>query len=335
MWHSTRFEMIREPKRVFGILVVVLLAASTAHAQTIIEYGRECAAKIARIKPFDCRSGTVMAVTVNGQRPPIYQPNMTCDWPSLLPYSEPGAQGQCIPFSRALVLSDDSRTQVIAVCRQKTIRTFDSYLFDEVDIIEHSVPSGETCWFQAIAPPPLSPGQGLDGRRVPPPDEATPPPGKPAAITFWRPPADTAAAKCVQCHDSDPFMYSPFIAQSGQLPKDPFGNYANNIGAAFKTWPKPYAITTRGNTCTGCHRIGNLETCHTAIRQAVGLDPIPGQDGWAQQFPQSHWMPPGNSLTQKAWNLIYQQSVAELSNCCVTPTAPGCRAVPIKGGTVP
>jgi len=310
-----------------------MVASPVTRAQTIIEYGRECAAKIAPIPAFDCRSGTLLQVTVNERLPPIYQPNMTCDRPSLLPYSEPGAEGQCIPYSRALVLSDDTRAQIIAVCRQKTIRTPDAFLFDEIDIIAHSVTSGSTCWFQAVAPPPLSPSQGLDGRRVPPPDEATPPPGRPAASTFWRLPVDTAAAKCVECHDSDPFMYTPFIAQTGQLPKDPFGQYANDIGAAFKSWPKPYAITTRGNTCVGCHRIGSLVTCHTTIRQAVGVESIPGEDNWAQQFPQSHWMPPGNWLTPKAWNLVYQQSVQQLANCCATPTAPGCKSVPITGGT--
>lgn len=328
-----RSDMLPAARHAVTIVILGLLGNPAARAQTIIDYGRECATKIAPIPAFDCRSGTEMKITVNELVPSTFQPNMTCDRPSLLPYSEPGAEGQCIPFSRALVLCDDKRTQIIAVCRQKTIRTLDAYLFDEVDIIAHSVTSGETCWFQALAPPPLSPGQGLDGRRVPPPDEATPPPGRPAAATFWRPPADTAAARCVDCHDSDPFMYTPFVAQTGQLPKDPFGKYANNIGEAFKTWPRPYAITTRGNTCTGCHRIGSLETCHKTIRQAVGLVPVPGEDNWAQQFPQSHWMPPGTSLTPKAWNIVYQQSVQELANCCVTPTAPGCRAAPITRGT--
>jgi len=285
-----RFKLLSTPKRMarFFVLLLVVAAGPLAQAQTIIEYGRECAAKIAPIPAFDCRSGTLMQVTVDERVPPVYQPNMTCDRPSLLPYSEPGAEGQCIPFSRALVLRDDSRAQIIAGFREKTIRPSDTFLFDEVDIIAHSVTSGSTCWFQAVAPDPLSPGRGLDGRRVPPPDEATPPPGRPAAAKFWSPPAKTADAKCVECHDSDPFMYSPFIAQTGQLPKDPFGLYANDIGAAFQSWPKPHGITTRGNTCVGCHRIGSLVTCHTSIRQAVALEPIPGQDAWAQQFPQSH-----------------------------------------------
>lgn len=312
--------------------VLVMVASGVARAQSIIEYGRECAARIAPIPSFDCRSGTLIPVTVDGRVPSHYEPNMTCDRPSLLPYNEPGAEGQCIPNSRVLVLRDDSRAQIVVACREKTIRPADTFLFDEIDIIAHSVASGSTCWFQALAPSPDSPNHGLDGRRVPPPDEPAPPPGHPAAQTFWRSPEDTAAVKCVECHDSDPFMYSPFVAQTGQLPKDPFGKYVNDIGAAFKGWAKPYGITTSGNTCVGCHRIGSLVTCHATMNQAVGLAPAPGEDEWAQKFPQSHWMPPGNSLTQRSWNIIYQESVKQLGACCTTPSAPGCKIIPITGG---
>ena len=305
-------------------LILFVATATTADAQTILDYGRECAAKIAAIEPFDCRAGTPMPVTVNGQIVP-YQPNMTCDRPSLLPYSEPGSQGQCIPFSRVLVLRDDGQAQIVAACREKVIRPADTYWFDEVDIISHSVSTGSTCWFQAKAAEPLARDRGLDGRRVPPPEESVPPPGRPAAVTFWRTPEDTAAEKCVACHDSDPFMYSPFVAQTGKMPRDPFGYYANDIGAAFKAWPKPIAISTRGNTCVGCHRIGSLATCHTTMYQAVGLQPVSGADTWAQKFPQSHWMPPGYSLTEKEWNLVYQDAVKQLAACCNAPDAPGCK----------
>jgi hypothetical protein len=319
--------MLRIGKCVIGAAVLLVLTNPPAQPQTINEYGQECARAIVPIPTFDCQSGTEIAITVDGQIPP-FQPGMSCDRPSLLPYNDAGAQGQCVPYSRALVLRDDDRAQIVAACREKVIRPADTFLYDEIDIIAHSVVTGDTCWFQALAPGPLSPSQGLDGRRVPPPDQ-------PAGATFWRAPAETAAERCVDCHDSDPFMYSPFIAQTGQLPKDPFGKYSNDVGAAFKSWPKPSSLATRGNTCIGCHRIGSLSTCTTTMYQAVGLKPIPGSDAWAQQYPQSHWMPPGNPLTERAWDVIYGQSVSALAACCANPKAPGCAVTPIEGSKSP
>ena len=322
----TSLAMLKIGRYAAGVAALAALAGSAGRSQTILEYGRECAREIAPIPAFDCTRGTTVPITVNGRVPSSYQPGMPCDRPSLLLYDEPGAQGQCVPNSRALVLRDDRHAQIVAACREKTIRPADTFLYDEIDVISHSVVTGATCWFQAKAPSPLSPGHGLDGRRVPPPEQ-------PAAARFWRSPPDTASEKCVDCHDSDPFMYSPFIAQTGQLPKDPFGKYTNEIGAAFKAWPKPSSLSTRGNTCVGCHRIGSLATCTTTMDQAVGLKPILGSDDWAKAYPQSHWMPPGNPLTSQAWEIVYRDSISQLAACCAHPRTPGCSIIPIQGGT--
>lgn len=307
--------------------------AAAAAPQDIVAYGRECAARIAKIPPFDCRTGAVVPITVNGRTPDRYTPQMTCDRPALLPYSDAGAEGQCTPYSRALVLQDDAKAQVVAYCRQKRIRSADTWLYDEVDIIAHDVPTGSTCWFAAKAEAPLETGRGLDGRRVPPPDEASPPPGATAARDFWQPPEATAAEKCVTCHDSDPFMWSPWAAQTGQIPKDPFGKYANDIGVAFRQWPKPFGIATRGNTCVGCHRIGSMDTCKTGILQAIGVERDPGEDALAHHYPHSHWMPAGNWLTRRTWGVTYVDSVEQLRACCKDPAAAGCEIVPITGGS--
>ncbi|MGE5727476.1 MAG: hypothetical protein ACM34L_02665, partial [Gemmatimonas sp.] len=303
-----------------------------ACAQDIVAYGQECAQRIAKIPPFDCRNGTVVPITVDGRTPDRYEPGMTCDRPALLPYSEVGAEGQCVPHSRALVLQDDAKAQVVAYCRQKRIRAAGAWLYDEVDIIAHDVETGSTCWFAAKAKEPLETDRGLDGRRVPSPDGQGPASGAVAARDFWQPPEQTAAARCVACHDSDPFMWSPWAAQTGQIPKDPFGKYANDIGAAFQRWPKPFGIATRGNACVGCHRIGSMETCHTSILQAVGLSAEPGEDQAAKRYPHSHWMPAGNWLTERSWDVTYTESVEQLRACCKHPEGAACVIVPITGG---
>ncbi|MDX1577013.1 MAG: hypothetical protein R3266_00945 [Gemmatimonadota bacterium] len=302
----------------------------------ILAYGAACAARMGSIPSFDCRDGVVARITVDGVEPApgSYLPDMTCDRPALLPPdSGEVTDGQCVPYSRALVLRDDAETQIAAFCRQKLIRPEDTFLYDEIDVIAHDVRSGSTCWFQAKADNPRGdPAIGLDGRRVPPPDEAVPPPGAPPAATFWRPPAETAGEKCVRCHDNDPFYYSPFVAQTGQLPANPFGRYANDIGEPFRAWPPPVSLEPRGNTCTGCHRIGATFTCGRGARESVGLVASEGLDEWARRYPQSHWMPVANLFTRRQWDVIYEASVEQLESCCGPDPGEGCRFVPIPGG---
>ena len=200
-----------------------------------------------------------------------------------------------------------------------------------MDIISHSVETGSTCWFQALAPNPLSAdkrarrapcavARGGDGSG-----------GQGGREDFWNAPVKTASASCGSCHDSDPFMYSPLVARRGRCPRDPLGLYANDIGEDFKAWPKPLSLSTRGNACTGCHRIGSQHTCNTAMYESIGEQPIPYADSWALVYPNSHWMPPGVSMNLAQWDLTYKQSVEALARCCKDPKAPGCITTPITG----
>ena len=146
----------------FGSLLLVVVTSTIAWPQEIVEYGRECAVKIAPIPAFDCREGVLVPITFNDRVPQSYPRHMTCDRPALLTYEATGADGQCVPYSRALVLRDDDRAQIAVACRQKKIRPADTVPYDDIDIIAHSVVTGSTCWFQAVAPEPLASDQGFD-----------------------------------------------------------------------------------------------------------------------------------------------------------------------------
>lgn len=294
-------------------------------------YAAACRELVGAVPSFDCFDGTVAAITVDGQTPDRYTPGMTCDRPALLPPG-PGEKtdGQCVPYGRALVLADDDTLQIAAFCRQKLIRPAESPLYDEIDVIAHSVTRGYTCWFQAKADNPAgSPDVGLDGRRVPSPTLGELPPGYPEPTTFWRPPRETAGEDCGGCHDNDPFYYSPYVAQTGALPADPFGKYRNDIGP-MTAWAAPVSLEPRGNTCIGCHRIGKQHTCGEGLRQAIGATPITGLDTWGRAYPQSHWMPVGNIDPEPKWHVVYDRAVVELTACCQDPTGPACNPRPIE-----
>ena len=292
-----------------------LMTAGLASAQPVIEYARQCAAVTAEIEMFDCHKGALLPITVNGKTPAKYTKDMDCDRPAMAANTD----FRCAPYSRALLIRDDT-VQISAYCRQKTLRSATSPMYDEIDVIVHSRVNGATCWFSATPKPGT---KGIDGTKVPPPTSR-------GADKFWDPPAQTVKGNCVSCHDSDPWMYSPFLGQTNQYPVDPFGYYTNAIGP-FKAWPEPRAITTRGNNCTSCHRIGNMETCKTTIHQATGSARIAGADKWAKTYPHSHWMPPGNSLTVRQWHVTYDPAMKELERCCANPKAPGCEVTPIRG----
>lgn len=319
--------------------LLLLLLAGAAQAETLFEYGRQCAEQVGEIPAFSCMAGEEIPITIDGKPVPPDKAPPRCDRPSLLPQAD--AQSQCVPGSRALVLRDDQTAQVSAICRKQVARPAGSPLFDEINVISHSLKNGKTCWFTAKAQAPLTAASGIDGRWVPSPSRLSRQPAPPSpegvqappADQVWLPPAKVAWSQpaCVSCHDSGPFMYSPYIAQTTQLPGDPFGFYEPKaIGEDFKkAWAQLHAfgITTRGNTCTACHRMGNMNSCQVAMQQSTGNAPQEGGDAWSKKFPQSHWMSPGNLHSRAQWDEQFSESLKKLAACCKDPKGAGCGVV--------
>ncbi|HTJ93276.1 MAG TPA: hypothetical protein VL424_09230 [Pararobbsia sp.] len=297
--------------------------AADSHAkrslQTILEYGDQCAREIGEICPFDCNSGTDIPITVHDTTPTDYRTLTQCDRPSLL---DPGSQytGQCAPYSKVLNLSRGS-TQISVYCRRNTVhREANGAYYDEVDIVLHHTGTGKTCWFQSR---PAKDGAkdgdrdkvGIDASRVPPPNERVAPDKKPSAVEFWRPPGEVAAAQCATCHDASPYIQSPFIAQVwDKVPTDPWGKYIN-IGADFASWRHAYAISTRGNTCIGCHRIGDERSCSIYVPMSAGLIGSPANLTPPKGAHFSPWMPT-QGMTQDRWTADNIRSVNAILTCC-------------------
>ena len=305
-----------------SLAVSALAKGKSEDDMTLAEYTGMCEQLIGQIPELDSRKGVVIPITVDGGKTPDkYTENMTCDYPSLLPNGT--GKGECIPYTRVQLLRDDNVAQMVALFRMKEVREAPNlHQFDEIDLIIHSVTNGATCFFQA------APGKSptLNGTKVPSPAAKD-------AGNFWQTPQQVAAAGCGSCHDNDPFYYSPYIAQViDQVPADPLGKYSYDIGSfPFGQWPELKSVTTRGNTCTGCHRIGNTFTCGMGLKEATGQHVSKFADTWAIQYPQTHWMPPGNIWTKAQWDVTYQHSVEQLQNCCGNDNDPPyCIKTPIK-----
>lgn len=68
-----------------ALLLLLPLLAGTARAETLFEYGRQCAAQISEIPAFNCMAGEEIPITVDGKPVPAQPAPATCDRPSLLP----------------------------------------------------------------------------------------------------------------------------------------------------------------------------------------------------------------------------------------------------------
>jgi hypothetical protein len=313
-------------------------------------YGRECARLIAEIPPFNCLDGEIIPITVNGKTPAAYTRHMRCDKPAYLPYPEE-TDGQCTPYSRVRAVRDDD-IQMILYCRRMYIRPPDDPRFDSIESIMHNVKTGSTCFF--ISKNFGEKPEGDDGRRVPPPTEETPPQGFISARELWASPQQVFNHRCIACHDSDPWMHTPWIDQTAQVPSDPWGYHSVDVGGPFVNWPKPMSISTRGNSCTGCHRIGSLNTCKTQMvgdfgeqpakmLQSIGQAPhgrFGAKEGTAYDDPNPVYTSFG--LLPHGWMGIrlpevnsslwaeYDAHIRDLQRCCEDHSAPGCIVEPIE-----
>jgi hypothetical protein len=189
----------------------------------------------------------------------------------------------CDPGSHFHVLHRNDNNDgiyIVAHCRHKSVDGNGPGQYGDVAAIQHNSNTGATCFYQALK-------TGL-------PHNAPAPSG--ADTSFWLSPATTAGINCVRCHDSGPFVRSPYLAQLGQVwpfindlgnPNNPGrpsslpaadSNYLPGtlqgdlagpwnaslpygfVGLNFQSW-EAYSLTnTADPTCTGCHRMGTSRT---------------------------------------------------------------------------
>ena len=199
--------------------------------------------------------------------------------------------GKCDPGSRFHVLHRGDGTDgndgvyIVAHCRKeaKPANGPNSAqlanpkgFYSDVAVIQYNSNTGATCFYQALA----DPGHGLSHSAPAPTSGDT---------SYWLTPASTAGIRCGTCHDSGPFIRSPYLAQLGQV--WPFENDLTNsfnpfnpnqpkadsnylpgtldadiggdwnhtmpyrfTGLNFQSW-RSWSVSLKGNLCTNCHRL--------------------------------------------------------------------------------
>lgn len=326
-----------------------------AAVDDIIAYGEMCARDLGPIPAFSCLDGVEIGIVKNGEVQT--QDSQSCDNPSYLQTFG----GECRVGSRiGRLKSPNPNVHTVFICRRsEAARAVDDANFQDIGVIQHDLLSGKTCWYQALAVDQPG-GQALNGRRVPPPTEVEVPldwraqlmpttkystnDDFPNARSFWLRPSRTAEIRCVRCHDSDPFVSTPYItevteplaqrARSNILPCNPrlsgkggsiecshtnlSGNYSH-LGSFMKEWPTPYAISPRANRlCVSCHRIGSLGTREYWASDSVGeeLQQMQVRTNLSLAFPVNHWMIPQHGKRSKIdWDKAYGKHWQALKFC--------------------
>ena len=288
----------------------------------IHRYGALCEDRIGPVPPLNCLDGDVLEITLNGKPLTTDDQPKECDHPIMLGLPN----GQCITGSRLLVTdTDDPDVRLVMICRRYLERSIDSPNFDDVAVIHYRISTGDTCFYQM-------PNRVTDTSRIPPPAELAQDTPQDAweASKFWLTPQETVDRACFSCHDSDPFIYNPYIAQPGTLPSFPMGKYVI-IGEEFQQWPPLMNVETDPpNSCSECHRIGNHQTCQNSIKYATGMTRPPGISSQAYNLPNAIWMPPDHGEASKElWQNTYRSQTDAILRCCNDPTQRGCRQSPI------
>lgn len=273
-------------------------------------YASRCAQILGRLSPWSCLDGRPVPVTTNGQLVGAGSSPVSCDRPSWL------VEDACVPGTRVGHLASTSAdgspepdVDWIFICRRLEPRPDDDPVFENLGLIGHDRATGATCFFQGPD------GVPTDMRRVPPPDEhpATTPPGAPRADEFWS--ATEAVVlqqnRCLDCHDSSPWIHSPFIDQVDVVPVSALGTPYVDLDSGSS----PPTFAPAGNPCTTCHRMGMGASCTEYIGYATGVPPTLASEH-GRTWPASHSMPPEPVSSRQEHVANFGPWIAQLIDCC-------------------
>jgi hypothetical protein len=156
---------------------------------------------------------------------------------------------------------------------------------------------------------------------------------------------DASHGSCLNCHDNDPFMYSPYLksvdwrnparVRRGKYFRVDFDETPRALGLKHLTAPD-------ARPCTSCHRLGQNNTCSLFTADSVGQKPAgrPYQASVrgtadAPSFPLGFWMPEGLAHeTLAAWSADFGRARDTIARCCSAgpnAAAEGCSWADLPG----
>jgi len=297
----------------FAVVVATLFWSNGAISMDIREYAQACEEKIGVKTPgFDCK---------NGEKIPIVEGN-TCKNAPYLP------EARCYADSRiGKIDSGDKNIAQVFMCRHKHPGAAPDK-FSDIALIQTNLESGATCFFQK-----LSKKEDLTSK-VPAPDSTE-------GEVYFMPPGEMAESgnACVRCHDSGPFIRTPYV---WQMDKKGEGKIENLFPTrtpeqrtrywfpAMPEWSgKVFNVTVdNASGCTTCHAMGTSEIGESNRGTSIWLGPMAtGEEKSPLYDKRAHWMKLNLDKPQET----SKQSAGAFRACAKDGVGSTCKKEAFKG----
>jgi len=300
----------------------------------LASYLAACEDALGPFPDFVCEEGTEIPITVTDSAGTTTTVVFESDLENGALCDRPLGVGGCLPGSRVGTKTNALGSTFTFVCRSYQFRAPGTVLYDDLGVIAQNPATGDACFFAM----PID-GHEFDGTDIPRPgtqEDAEFFPDRP----FWYTLPQIADAACTQCHDNDPYIHTPAIEQTGQVPSQPLIPYQivaaselNDLGSTSVWSPSRRLVAPAAAPCVGCHRLGERFTCDLAQYAAGRTGALWGAGTEFREWPRSHWMDTFDDgalasrfATEAEWDAVYGEAVDTITDCCNSPSTPGCWA---------
>lgn len=254
---------------------------------------------------------------------------ISCDSPALVQRGNP--QTECIPGARVQIIRKPKAENFCVMICRKTDLSLPHNEFQDIGLICHNPKSGSTCFFNSKVAV-LHPNE--PAKKFSYPEKNIPGPASRNNSMWMEPKVLDTAARCVSCHDADPFIISPNLGAFGKKFRertnssvdDPYKIVGTKKPFINQEW-KERLFLNESIQCTSCHRIATSVDggCGYLRDEALGHSASLFHSRIAKQ----PWMPPGHEE-------LDAKDVERLHDCCnqhlsgIAPSNGQCQWSPIK-----
>ncbi|MGE3542674.1 MAG: PPC domain-containing protein [Kofleriaceae bacterium] len=307
-----------------------------------VAYGERCVGELGEIPFFEktgegtystynCLESTAIPLTITANDGTVSTPQegrvQRCDNPEYI-------YDLCEAGPRVASRINEQGTRWVLLCRQ-SIGGYTSDQFDDIAMIGHNPFTGKTCFFQNAV------GAKKDGGHVPHPAD------REKSQNLWygvQGGVGGGGIQCANCHDSDPFIHTPWIdgakdqngrpivPKMGVDPDMPLG--ANDapyslVNARGQGWRmQKHLVSPEANACLKCHRIGDGKWATAWLNRVEGSSfswDLLVTDAYKQPN-HRYWMPPDTSFAshEAFQSSEFQRAIDFIQDCAENPTNAGC-----------
>ncbi|MCC7535259.1 MAG: hypothetical protein IT379_03555 [Deltaproteobacteria bacterium] len=333
---------------------------------SVTAYGERCVAELGEIpffpsigegdyQTYNCLDSVPIPTTVTRDDGTVESPSTDvpqCDEPQHI-YSlcEPNAVTGRTNGPRVQSAANEQGTHWVLLCRKARA---EEGAYNDIAMIGHNPYTGRTCFFQNAL------YSRTDGLHVPHPADRVQSERSPQqSEALWSGVHGGLGSgiQCASCHDSDPFIHTPWIDGALDANGDPViprMGVHEDFALGFNTapysivnltaqgWTMPRQLTSpEAAACTRCHRIGDGRWADDWLRRLEATD-----SSWTQlttpayrRFEHAFWMPPEvDGLDETSWpQSDFGRALDFIQQCADNPMAEGCRweeipSDPLAGG---